>query len=182
MSFLLEFVFGLFNGTLALWVAGVLFNNYAPSTVDLGLGLLNSLSGITGIVTQTVFLRRFLKRMGEINLLILGLTTYLLSILFFAIFSTLWLIILAVVLLSFGIGITYPPLNSLATKIVPEEMRGGMLGYTNATLSLGIIFGTAIAGLLFQIQPTLQFWVGVGLLLIAMLISMMLRQHLTTQK
>ena len=56
------------------------------------------------------------------------------------------------------------------------------MGYSNSTLSLGIIFGSAIAGLLFEIQPTFQLWVGVGVLLIAMLISIMLRQHLTTQK
>ena len=182
LTFIFEFVSGMFQAALALWAAAVLFNHYTPSTVDLGIGLLASLSAITLIVTQTFFLRGLLERMGEINLLILSLITHAVGMLLLAIFATLWIIIPGIVLRSFGIGTTYPLLQSLATKIVPEEMRGGVLGYSNATFSLGTIFGTAIAGLLFEIQPTFQYWVGVGLLLIAMLISIMYREQLTTQK
>ena len=182
LTFLLQFVFSMCQATFALWAAAVLFHHYAPSTVDLGIGLLASLFAITLIVTQTVFLRRLLERMGEINLLILSLITHVLGLLLLAIFSTLWFIIPGIVLQSFGVGTTYPLLQSLATKIVPEEKRGGVLGYFNGTFSLGTIFGSAIAGLLFEIQPTFQSWVGVGVLLIAMLISIILRQHLTTQK
>lgn len=182
LTFLLQLVFGVFQATFALWGAAVLFNHYAPSTVDLGIGLLASLFGITLIVTQTVFLRRLLERMEEINLLIFSLTAYVLSMLLLSIFSSLWLIIPGFILLSFAIGITNPLLPSLATKIVPEEVRGEILGYSNATFSLGTIVGTAIAGLLFEIQPTFQFWVSIGLLLIAMLISMMLRQEKSDER
>ena len=90
LTFLLEFVFGMCQATFALWAAAVLFNNYAPSTVDLGIGLIASLFAITLIVTQTFFLRRLLERMGEINLLILSLITYAVGTLLLAIFSTLW--------------------------------------------------------------------------------------------
>ncbi len=62
----------------------------------------------------------------------------------------------------FGIGITMPSLQSLATRTVPDRLRGGVLGVYQSSISLGVIFGTGFGGLLFQVSPQMPYWVAAG--------------------
>jgi MFS family permease len=53
-----------------------------------------------------------------------------------------------------------PPLQSLATETVADELRGGVLGLFQSAASLSTIFGSALAGILFALEPTIPFWLG----------------------
>jgi MFS family permease len=59
-----------------------------------------------------------------------------------------------------GIGIMMPPLQSMSTTSVADELRGGILGVYQSTISLSTIVSTAIAGVIFALNPTLPFWIG----------------------
>jgi MFS family permease len=68
-----------------------------------------------------------------------------------------------------GTGAQIPALQSLTTNTVSDSQRGAALGLYQSAFSLAIIFGGAIAGVLFARQPALPFWIG-GSILIVMLI------------
>ena len=67
-----------------------------------------------------------------------------------------------------GIGFMMPPLQSLTTTTVADELRGGVLGVYQSTISLSTIFSSAIAGTIFALNPTSPYWLGAGLSLVVM--------------
>jgi DHA1 family tetracycline resistance protein-like MFS transporter len=66
-------------------------------------------------------------------------------------------------------GLTMPPLQTLATRTVDESLRGGVLGVFQSSVSLAIILSTAIAGVIFSVGVTLPFWSGAVLSMAAIL-------------
>jgi MFS family permease len=64
---------------------------------------------------------------------------------------------------AFGIGIMMPSLQSLATGTVDDENRGGILGIYQSTVSLSIIFSSALGGVLFSMAATIPYWTAGGL-------------------
>ena len=80
-----------------------------------------------------------------------------------------------------GMGLMMPPLQSLATQAVDDELRGGILGLYQSTMSLAIIFGTSFGGIFFAIGPTLPFWVGGGLGIFIVFPAIILWRQTTTK-
>jgi MFS family permease len=60
-----------------------------------------------------------------------------------------------------------PSLQSLTTGTVDDELRGGILGIYQSSISLSTIISTAVAGVIFAVSATLPFWIGGGLGLLA---------------
>jgi len=65
---------------------------------------------------------------------------------------------IASALFAVGSGLMMPPLQSLTTRTVAPELRGGILGVYQSVINLSIIISTAIAGTLFAINPTIPYW------------------------
>jgi MFS family permease len=59
-----------------------------------------------------------------------------------------------------GMGLVMPPLQSLATGTVSDEVRGGVLGLFQSVTNLSIIVSTAVGGFIFSLHPTYPYWVG----------------------
>ncbi len=68
-----------------------------------------------------------------------------------------------------GHGLQMPAMQSLATKTVEPEMRGGILGIYQSVINLAIIISTALAGVLFAIDPTIPYWLSGGLFWLSIL-------------
>ena len=81
----------------------------------------------------------------------------------FAALSTVLFGAIGSLLFAVGMGLMMPPLQSLSTRTVADELRGGVLGVYQSTISLSIIFSTAISGVIFAMSPTAPFWLGAGL-------------------
>ena len=62
-----------------------------------------------------------------------------------------------------------PPLQSLATSTVADELRGGVLGVYQSVINLSIIVGIILGGVLFAMLPTMPYWVATVLTVIALL-------------
>ena len=100
----------------------------------------------------------------------------------FAIITTPWLGPLGSILFAVGVGLMMPPLQSLATGTVADELRGGILGLYQSVISLSTIFSTALGGVLFAITPITPYWFG-GLLafMTIMPATILLRQSQTSR-
>ncbi|MBK7896214.1 MAG: MFS transporter [Anaerolineaceae bacterium] len=68
-----------------------------------------------------------------------------------------------------GMGLMMPPLQSLSTRTVPDEVRGGVLGLYQSTVSLATIFSTALGGVIFARDPHYPYWLGMVLSLVVLI-------------
>ncbi len=169
IAFVGQFAMGLLQATFALYGDAVLFADYSDRIVDLGIGGLLATVGLSQFLTQTMVLRRALPRFGEVNLVIVGSLLRTVGMFFFAVATTPWLGLPGSVFFALGLGLMMPPLQSLSTRTVSDEVRGGVLGLYQSTVSLATIFSTALGGLIFAQNPRYPYWLGMGLSLLVLL-------------
>lgn len=162
ISFVVQFGLGILQSTFSLFGAAVLFAGYNEATTNMGIGLILAAIGMTQFITQTFLLRPLLRRFREATLVVAGSFIRALGAVFYALAKTPWMALPASVCFPFGIGITMPSLQSLATRTVSEHLRGGVLGVYQSSISLGVIFGTAFGGVLFDVAPQVPYWVAAG--------------------
>ena len=168
IAFIGQFALGLLQATFALYGDAVLFADYSERIVDLGIGVLFATVGLSQFLTQTLLIRRILPRLGEANLVIIGGALRAFGMLSLAIAIAPWYGILGSILFPVGMGLMMPPLQSLSTRTVADEVRGGVLGLYQSTISLATIFSTALGGIVFAINPRYPYWLGMVLSLLVL--------------
>ncbi|MCB0046631.1 MAG: MFS transporter [Caldilineaceae bacterium] len=178
IGFVAQFGFGLLQSTFSLYGEAVLFAGYSQQAALVGIGLLLASIGLGQVFTQTWLLRRLLKRFDEVSLVLLGIAARTIAMLTFAAITSPWLGMPASILFAVGMGITMPSLQSIATTTVDDSARGGVLGIFQSTTSLAIIFSTLVAGIIFDVAPTLPYWIGALLTLAAGAPAFFLSQQL----
>lgn len=176
IAFVGQFVFGLVQATFALYGAEVLFRGYSQQAANVGIGLLITLGGIGQVLSQTVFLRLALKRFGETQLVIAGLMARGLGLFLYALITAILPSAIGVLLFAVGGGLLMPPLQGLATQAVSEQTRGGVLGLFQSVVGLAIILSTAVAGVIYAIDPHLLPLISAIVTLLAILPALILRR------
>jgi DHA1 family tetracycline resistance protein-like MFS transporter len=174
VSFIIQFGLGILQSTFSLFSAAVLFAGYDEAATNMGIGLLLAVVGLTQFITQTFLLRPMLRRFREASLIVTGSIVRMMGAIFYALAATPWMAIPASLCFPFGVGIMMPSLQALATRTVPDNLRGGVLGVYQSSISLGVIFGTATGGLLFEITPQTPYWVAAGSGVFAILVAFIL--------
>jgi len=174
VAFVGQSALGLLQSTFALYADAILFEGYSPRTVTLGVGLLLAVFGLAQFSTQTFLLRPFLRRFGEYRLVIIGNTSRMIGSFVYAVVATPFLGAVGSVFFAMGMGLLMPSLQSLATNTVDDNVRGGVLGLYQSTLSLSTIISTAVGGFLFAITAALPYWVAGLMAAIALVPSIVL--------
>ena len=166
VAFVGQFGMGLLQATFSLYGEAVLFKGYSEQMATVGVGVMLTIVGVGQVLTQTTLLPRALKHFDEAWLVVIGLVIRTTGLLGFALFATPLVGAAASLFFAMGIGLMMPPLQSLATTAVSDELRGGVLGVYQSTISLSTIASTAIAGTIFLIDPTFPFLIGALLSLV----------------
>ncbi|MCB8982570.1 MAG: MFS transporter [Ardenticatenaceae bacterium] len=174
IAFVGQFGLGLLQSTFALFGEAVLFAGYSETVISLGIGILLALVGVGQFFTQAFLLPRALKQFDEAWLVIIGLVLRTVGLFIFAALASPWLGGAASLLFAMGVGLMMPPLQSLTTTTVADELRGGVLGIYQSTISLSTIVSTAIAGTIFAWNATSPYWVGAILSLVVALPALVL--------
>lgn len=174
VAFVGQFGLGMLQSTFALFSSAVLFRGYSEQATNLGVGLLLAVVGIGQFVTQVRLIGPLKRRFGDARLVILGTTIRTVGFIIFAIIMTPWLAAPGGLFFAVGMGLMMPPLQSLATRTVDETIRGGVLGLYQSSVSLATILSTAIAGVIFTVQPTLPYWIGAALSLVVLIPAIVL--------
>jgi DHA1 family tetracycline resistance protein-like MFS transporter len=174
VAFVGQFGLGMLQSTFALFSSAVLFQGYSEQATNLGVGLLLAVVGVGQFITQVRLIGPLKRRFGDARLVILGTTIRSVGLIIFAVIMTPWLAALGGLFFAVGMGLMMPPLQSLATRTVDETIRGGVLGLYQSSVSLATILSTAIAGVIFAIQPTFPYWIGAGLSLVVLIPAFML--------
>lgn len=169
VGFVGQFALGLLQATFALYGEAVLFDGYSEDATNFGIGLLLAAVGVGQVLTQTVLLPRLSRRLRDASLVIVGNLVRTVGLFIFAVIASPWIAAGGSLLFAAGMGLMMPPLQSLATYTVSDEMRGGVLGFYQSSVSMATIISTAIAGVIFSLSPTMPFWIGVALSMVALI-------------
>lgn len=169
VTFIAQFGFGLLIGVFALYSEAVLFVGYSESTINFAVGLLLGVFGVAQFVTQMVVLPRVLKLYTDPMIVIIGLVLRAFSMALY--FIALGPVVAAFgsIFFALGSGLMMPPLQSLTTKTVAPNLKGGILGVYQSVISLAVIISTALAGVIFEVSPIAPFGIG-GLLFVLSLL------------
>ncbi|MFV9506202.1 MAG: MFS transporter [Oscillochloridaceae bacterium umkhey_bin13] len=124
-------------------------------------GLFFAFVGLCAILTQGVLIGLLQRWLGEAALVLGGLALMAVGLALAALAPQAWLLYPLVGLMAVGLGLAIPALTSLVTHRTPEGQQGATLGGMQAILSLALIGGPALAGLLFDLAgPQAPYLVG----------------------
>jgi DHA1 family tetracycline resistance protein-like MFS transporter len=151
-------------GTFSLYGSRVLFAGQPASVVVRNVGLIMTVLGLVMALTQALLLKPLVSRLGEGKLLLLGGLLQLVSAVGLFANSALG----TVIAFALGYGISSPTLQSLVTRLGPEQMAGRLLGVFQSVNSLAFILSIVWAGAVFDyVSPQAVFAVSAGLLALA---------------
>lgn len=156
---------------------GLLIYAYQPFAIKI-LGLtatqvaLNfTIFGIVGFIAQAFFIPQLSKRIEDKKLLLQALVVS--AITFFALFVTrsYLVFILVSIFLSLSNAFVNPLIQSLLSKETDEKSQGEIQGVNASYMSIGLIFGPIIGGVLATISVPMPYLGGAIFALVCIVIS-----------
>lgn len=148
----------------------------------LNIGGLLFVSGIVIAVVQGGLIGKLASRFGDKNLLMSGIILLALGFVLFSFANSFWMLYPILGLISLGVGLITPTLNSQISKIVLPQEIGEVFGVSTSLNSLMTVIGPLAAGLLYDnIQPNAPYLGGVILLIIAFILIMRFKAPQTTK-
>ena len=141
LIFFIYAVFSGMEGTIAVWTKETF--TWGPREV----GFVMLLAGVCQIIVQGFLLRLLIKKFNEIKLIASGFISLILG---FSLIPTenIYLIPLAIVFLSYGIGISNPCINSILSKN-SDNNKGLVLGTGYSCQAAARFIGQPLAGFIF---------------------------------
>jgi len=141
LTFFIYIAFAGMEGTIAVWTKETF--KWGPREV----GFVMLLAGICQIIVQGGLLRILIKKFDEVKLISTGFISFILG---FALIPTenVYLIPLAIILLSYGMGISNPCINSILSK-KSEHNKGLVLGTGYSCQAAARFIGQPLAGFMF---------------------------------
>ena len=128
--------------------------------------------GVIIVIMQGGLVGRLVKRFGERGVQVAGLALLAAGLALLPFGVALGVLLLALGLLSIGDGAVTPTNNALLSLATPAEAQGEILGLSQGMAGLGRMVGPMVAGWLFGIGIGLPFFVGAGLVLLALLVAL----------
>lgn len=176
IGFFASLAFAAVPATFALFADHVLFPDLPdPGRAQLYIGLMLTFNGLMQVVTQLALLKPLVSYLGERKLLLVGMVALLLASIGVALSESAIVVTLLFAPFAFGRGVSEPSLQSLTTRFGDRRTRGQLLGVYQSARSLALIFGPVWAGYAFgEISPQAVFWVAGGLILVALVFSVVL--------
>ena len=124
------------------------------------------LKGIAVVFTQ-MWLVRIIKA-TPIKLIKIGLPIVLVSIICFIWGSSYGVLMMAMVLMGFGIGFVQPGFYSATSFAVTEDEQGAVAGLSSSALALSSVLGQSLGGAFYQVSSILPFIISTIILCISM--------------
>jgi DHA1 family tetracycline resistance protein-like MFS transporter len=105
--------------------------------------------GVCIVFTQGFLVRKLIPKIGERNVLRIGLTCMAIGLLGIAFAQHIWMMAIVQTFLAIGNGFTNPSIMGSISLLVPTDEQGLALGTTQSLSALGRVVGPALGGLLF---------------------------------
>ncbi|MFX1388027.1 MAG: MFS transporter, partial [Promethearchaeota archaeon] len=122
--------------------------------------------GILQFITQGFFMGKLSEKLGEGNLIIIGIIFVFFGTLLMPIIPTVIVFYLLISLLSTGSGFVRTSIPSLISKLSNEDEQGGFLGLAQSVVSFAFIPGPLIAGYFYEFIDVLAPFLFSAILLL----------------
>ena len=117
--------------------------------------------GLMAVIMQGFLIRKLVPRFGEARLAISGLAMMSIAFAQIALIPVSWMLYPTMALLSIGSGMATPSLTSLLSRRAGHGEQGSVLGGSQALISLTMVVGPLVAGLIFDtIGQTAPYLIG----------------------
>ncbi len=124
------------------------------------IGVMFFVIGLVDIVTQGFLSAKFIKRFGELKMVLAGLAitgiAYLLNA-SLVMFPMTWLAYVSIITFAFGGGCIEPALGSLISRLAKPSEQGRVQGANQSLQSITRIIGPLLAAYLYGIRPNLPY-------------------------
>ncbi|MCB2106496.1 MAG: MFS transporter [Rhodobacteraceae bacterium] len=161
------------ESTVALWA----HDHFALDAKE--IGFLFAYTGLVITACQGAVMGAVSKRIGDANLLIVGIVAYATGLGCFVVADSMTLLVVGTTLNAFGTAVFSNAPPTVASKLAQPDERGLVLGVNQSAGSLGRFIGPTFAGTLYgQISITAPFSAGVVGLLLALCVALVLRSKL----
>jgi DHA1 family multidrug resistance protein-like MFS transporter len=134
------------------------------------IAILITVGALIGALVQAFLIGRLIKAFGEKKLIHLTFVLSAVCLLLMLLSGNFWYILVITTLFFSLTSIMRPAINTLLSKMAGEE-QGFVAGMNNAYMSLGNIFGPAVAGTLYEIHLDLPYGLGALVLLLSFVLS-----------
>lgn len=160
------FSFGIsnFQGTLSLLLADKF--NYTATDIAIIL----TIGGFIGVILQTFVIGKLFKRFGEMNVILVNLVLAAIMTVLTVVVSGFFMITLIATLFSIATTFIRPAVNTLISKMAGAQ-QGYASGMNNAFMSLGTMFGPALAGILYDWNMNIPYIFGAVVLLLCFFVA-----------
>nr|WP_239565217.1 MFS transporter [Brevibacillus fulvus] len=136
-------------------------------------------AGVSAVAQATVFSRIFHK-CGEVGTIVIGMICGMIGYLAMGLSQLLIWAFLALAVLSFGRGLSYPSITTGISLHTAPQLQGSMFGSQGTVGSLGRTLGPLLAGWLYSVQERSPFFFSGGLLMLTAAIFLLF--YLTRMK
>jgi DHA1 family tetracycline resistance protein-like MFS transporter len=126
--------------------------------------------GICIVITQGFLVRKLIPKIGERNVLRIGLTCMAIGMSGIAFAEHIWMMAIVQTFLAIGNGFTNPSIMGSISLLVPADEQGVALGTTQSLSALGRVIGPALGGLLFGTLTMGSPFIIAGLLIVCALV------------
>ncbi|MHA2054675.1 MAG: MFS transporter [Candidatus Kariarchaeaceae archaeon] len=155
-------IFALISLGFSMLIAA--FSVYAPekdgSVDETALGIYFTYAGLLLFFSQRFLIKPMINWVGEENVVKIGIFGMLLGFITLPLAPTFpWMFMTNTPLLV-GLSLANPSVTSLISKLSPRKEQGSVMGFNQGFASLSRVFGPLIAGVLFDYQIALPFYLG----------------------
>lgn len=152
--FIVQFLIMVMWGTLALY--GKHFFGFTGKE----MGYISALAATVGIFSQVVLLNILLKLFNEKVILILGLSTMCLGMIFLGASSVVAVLLIGVGLMAMSFNILMPMVTGLASGLSTENNQGSLMGTILSITSLSSIIGPVVGNALYSLSMRGNYFIG----------------------
>lgn len=160
------FSFGIanFQTTLSIYLAQKF--SYTPTDIAVIL----TVGGFIGVILQMFIVNKLFKRFGEMKVILVNLLVAAAMMLLVIYVSGFFIILVVSTVFSIATTFIRPAVNTLISKLAGKE-QGFAAGMNNAYMSLGNMFGPALAGILFDWNMDSPYILGTFILVAAFILA-----------
>jgi len=155
--------FTLLMSNMSLFLSSIL------GLVALQIGIILTISGIFRAITRFAFFKPVLRKIGEKNMILLGLGIFIIMFSIIALFENPLVVVIILILISFAASSVRGNLLSVISKSVSRKIQGRINSYTTSLDSVAQIIGPIVGGAIFDlsVQGIIhQYWWSVIMVII----------------
>jgi DHA1 family tetracycline resistance protein-like MFS transporter len=130
----------------------------------LEVGILLTLLGVFQLIFRALVFNRLRNSVGDPNMAILGLGTYIIAYLFLAFVTQAWELVIILFFLSFAGSTSQGVITGFTSRSVDQRNQGKIMGITTGIDNLSQIIGPILGGILLSFNGTLPYALVLSLL------------------